>query len=69
MIIIDPPQVQAHGRMWSHLASDTSQDELHTFARRIGVPERGFDGDQVRGRVIDDENLRPADHRVRVDVL
>jgi len=31
--------------MWSHLASDTSYDELHEFARRLGVPERGFDGD------------------------
>jgi hypothetical protein len=31
--------------MWSHLASDTSYDELHAFARRLGVPERGFDGD------------------------
>ena len=45
MIIIDPPRVEAHGRVWSHLASDTSLEELHTFARRIGVPERGFDGD------------------------
>ena len=45
MIIIDPPRVEAHGRVWSHLASDTSHEELHTFARRIGVPERGFDGD------------------------
>lgn len=45
MIIIDPPRVEAHGRVWAHLASDTSHEELHTFARRIGVPERGFDGD------------------------
>ncbi len=45
MIIIDPPRVEAHGRVWSHLASDTSHEELHAFARRIGVPERGFDGD------------------------
>lgn len=45
MIIIDPPRVEAHGRVWSHLASDTSHEELHVFARRLGVPERGFDGD------------------------
>ena len=45
MIIIDPPRVEAHGRVWSHLASDTSHEELHTFAQRIGVPQRGFDGD------------------------
>jgi hypothetical protein len=31
--------------MWSHLASDTSYDELHEFARELGVPERGFDRD------------------------
>jgi hypothetical protein len=31
--------------MWSHLASDASYEELHEFAARLGVPERGFDGD------------------------
>jgi hypothetical protein len=31
--------------MWGHLVSDTSLDELHTFAQRLGIPERGFDGD------------------------
>jgi hypothetical protein len=44
-ILIDPPQVPWRGRMWSHLASDTSYDELHSFAARMGVPDRGFDGD------------------------
>lgn len=45
MILIDPPQVPSRGRMWSHLASDTSYDELHAFAARLGIPERGFDRD------------------------
>ena len=45
MILIDPPNVPSRGRMWSHLASDTSYDELHEFARALGVPARGFDGD------------------------
>jgi len=45
MILIDPPLVPARGRMWSHLASDSSYDELHAFARDLGVPERGFDRD------------------------
>ena len=45
MILIDPPNAAGHGRLWSHLASDTSYDELHAFARTIGVPERGFDRD------------------------
>jgi hypothetical protein len=31
--------------MWSHLASDTSYEELHAFARRMGIPARGFDRD------------------------
>lgn len=44
-LYIDPPNAPGHGRMWSHLASDTSYDELHAFARTLGVPERGFDGD------------------------
>ncbi len=45
MILIDPPNAAGHGRLWSHLASDTSYDELHAFARLLGVPERGFDRD------------------------
>jgi hypothetical protein len=44
-ILIDDAQVPEHGRLWCHLTSDTSFDELHTFARLIGIPERGFDGD------------------------
>ena len=45
MILIDPPLVPSRGRLWSHLASDTSYDELHAFARSLGIPERGFDRD------------------------
>ena len=45
MIVIDPPNAAGHGRLWSHLASDTSFDELHAFARELGIPERGFDRD------------------------
>lgn len=45
MILIDPPNVEGHGRLWSHLASDESYDELHAFARVLGIPERGFDRD------------------------
>ncbi len=43
--MIDPPNAPGRGRLWSHVASDTSYDELHAFAREIGVPERGFDRD------------------------
>lgn len=44
-VLIDPPNAAGHGRLWSHLASDTSFDELHAFAQRAGIPERGFDRD------------------------
>ena len=45
MILIDPPNAAGHGRLWSHLASDVSYDELHAFAAGVGIPPRGFDRD------------------------
>ena len=44
-LLIDPPNSPGHGRLWSHLASDESFDELHRFAARLGIPQRGFDRD------------------------
>ena len=44
-IWIDPPSWPARGRLWSHLISDTSYDELRTFSARAGIPARGYDGD------------------------
>ncbi|MET3804841.1 hypothetical protein ABIB25_001837 [Nakamurella sp. UYEF19] len=44
-VLIDPPRWPAHGRVWSHLVSDLSYAELHTFALAQGIPERGFDHD------------------------
>ena len=44
-LLIDPPNSPGHGRLWSHLASDTSYDELHRFAQTLGIPPRGFDRD------------------------
>jgi muramoyltetrapeptide carboxypeptidase len=44
-LLIDPPNSQGHGRLWSHLASDESFDELHRFAEGLGIPPRGFDRD------------------------
>jgi 8-oxo-dGTP pyrophosphatase MutT (NUDIX family) len=44
-IWIDPPSWPAHGRLWSHVISDTSYDELHVFAAQAGIPARGYDGD------------------------
>ncbi len=44
-IYIDPPSWPGHGRMWSHLISDVSYDELHAFAARLDVPRRAFERD------------------------
>lgn len=44
-VYIDPPDWPGHGRMWSHLVSDVSFDELHAFAAAVGCPRRAFDGD------------------------
>lgn len=44
-VLVDPPLWPRHGTVWGHLVSDTSLDELHAFARRAALPERGFDRD------------------------
>jgi hypothetical protein len=45
VILIDPPIWPGWNRVWSHLVSDESYEELHAFARKVGIPERGFDRD------------------------
>ena len=44
-VYIDPPTWPGHGRLWSHLVSDTSYAELHAFAETIGLPRRAFERD------------------------
>ncbi|MEU3523668.1 DUF4031 domain-containing protein [Streptomyces sp. NPDC038707] len=44
-VYVDPPAWPGHGRLWSHLVSDASYDELHAFAARLSLPRRAFDGD------------------------
>lgn len=44
-ILIDPPTWAGHGRLWSHVASDTSLAELHAFAAVAGIPAKAFDRD------------------------
>ena len=44
-VYIDPPTWPGHGRLWSHLVSDVSYDELHVFAADLGVPPRAFERD------------------------
>ncbi|HEU0257737.1 MAG TPA: DUF4031 domain-containing protein [Microbacteriaceae bacterium] len=44
-VLIDRPLWPAHGTVFSHLVSDASLHELHTFATRHGIPRRAFDLD------------------------
>ncbi|MGF0115860.1 DUF4031 domain-containing protein [Promicromonospora sp. Marseille-Q5078] len=44
-LLLDPPAWAAHGRLWSHLVSDSSLHELRSFARAQGVGDRAFDLD------------------------
>jgi hypothetical protein len=45
VIMVDPPNVESRGRLWSHVASDSSYAELHAFAVAARIPQRGFDRD------------------------
>ncbi|MEY2403982.1 MAG: hypothetical protein QOD38_1533 [Acidimicrobiaceae bacterium] len=45
MILVDPAVWPWRGRQWAHLVSDTSYDELHAFAERLGIPRHVFQGD------------------------
>jgi len=44
-VLIDAPTWPGHGRLWSHLASDVSYEELHAFAASLGLPRRAFERD------------------------
>ncbi|WP_324783469.1 DUF4031 domain-containing protein [Streptomyces sp. H51] len=44
-VYIDPPAWPGHGRMWSHLISDVSYEELRAFADGLALPRRAFDRD------------------------
>lgn len=45
MIFIDEPTWPGHGRLWAHMISDESYEELHVFAARLGIPRRAFERD------------------------
>ena len=45
MILVDAAVWPWRGRLWAHLVSDDSYDELHEFADRLGIPRRAFQGD------------------------
>ncbi|GAA5151896.1 hypothetical protein GCM10025768_19050 [Microbacterium pseudoresistens] len=44
-VLVDDPIWPAHGRLWAHMVSDESLDELHVFAQAHGIPRRAFDLD------------------------
>jgi Protein of unknown function (DUF4031) len=44
-ILVDRPTWPGHGRLWSHLVSDSSYEELHAFAAAVGLPRRAFERD------------------------
>lgn len=44
-VLIDQAIWPAHDTLWAHIVSDASLDELHAFARAVGLPRRSFDHD------------------------
>jgi hypothetical protein len=44
-VLVDPPKWPSRGRLWGHLVSDESYQELHEFAAELGIPQRAFDRD------------------------
>jgi uncharacterized protein DUF4031 len=57
LICVDEPLWPGRGRLWSHLVSDLSFDELHVFAEMLGAPRRAFDRDHYD---IPDFRVAPA---------
>lgn len=45
LLIDNPVWPGPRGWNFAHLVSDSSFDELHAFARELGVPERAFERD------------------------
>ena len=45
MILVDDAIWPFRGRRFAHLVSDSSYEELHDFAARLGLPDRAFHRD------------------------
>ena len=45
MIYVDDARIYARGKNWYHLMSDTDGDEIHRFARKIGLKRHWFHKD------------------------
>jgi hypothetical protein len=67
-LLVDECRWQHRGRLWCHLVSDVSYDELHSFAADLGLPRRAFHGDhydlpdEIRELAID-AGARPVGSR------
>ncbi|MEP6697051.1 MAG: DUF4031 domain-containing protein [Pseudonocardiales bacterium] len=44
-VLVDPAVWPWRGRLWAHLVSDSSHQELHDFAGQLGMPRHAFQGD------------------------
>ena len=44
-VLVDDAIWPFDGRLWAHMISDVSFEELHEFAGALGIPRRGFQGD------------------------
>lgn len=44
-ILVDTVGIPNRGRVWYHMVSDTDIDELHRFARKIGLRREWFQDD------------------------
>ncbi|NHC46755.1 DUF4031 domain-containing protein [Motilibacter aurantiacus] len=44
-VLVDPANWPWRDRLWAHLVSDESYEELHAFAERLEIPRRAFQGD------------------------
>jgi hypothetical protein len=44
-VLVDAAIWPFEGRKWAHLVSDKSFEELHEFAKQLGIPRRAFQAD------------------------
>jgi hypothetical protein len=69
-ILVDDCVWPWRDRLWCHMVSDTSLDELHAFARWIGIPQRAFGGDhydvtaEIRALAVEEGAIEVSSRRV-----
>lgn len=60
MILVDAARWPWRGRLWAHLVSDHSTEELHEFAHRVGKRRVGFQGDHY--------DVDAAEHEIAIEL-